>query len=65
VWAVLEPRTGRERGTVLFNGRALEIEHAGATLLVEHDHHSHGELELIPGPDVRCDAVCFTAGLAR
>ena len=64
VWAVLEPRTGRDRGTVTVNGRELEIEHPGAALLIEHDRHSHGELDLSVGADVRCDAVCFTAGLA-
>jgi hypothetical protein len=64
VWAVLEPRLGRERGTIAVNGRALEIDHPGAALLIEHQRHCHGELELELGPDVRCDAVCFTPGLA-
>jgi hypothetical protein len=64
VWAVLEPRAGKKRGTVVFNGSALEIEHPGAVALIEHERHTHGALELSLGADVRCDAICFTAGLA-
>jgi hypothetical protein len=64
VWAVLEPRSGRAGASVRVNGRELEITHPGAELLVEHDHHQRGELLLELGEDVRCDAVCFTAGLA-
>ena len=64
VWAVLEPRTGRERGTVaLQRARARDRARRRVTL-IEHERHSHGELELSLGADVRCDAVCFTAGLA-
>lgn len=64
VWAVLEPRVGRARGTVIVNGRELAIEHPGAVQLVEHPRHSEGVLTLELGPDVRCEAVCFTPGLA-
>jgi thiol-disulfide isomerase/thioredoxin len=64
VWAVLEPRAGRERGTVAVNGRELAVERAGAALLIAHEHHQRGDLALDLGADVRCDAVCFTAGLA-
>jgi hypothetical protein len=64
VWAVLEPRAGRERGTVAVNGRELTVERAAAALLIAHEHHQRGDLALDLGADVRCDAVCFTAGLA-
>jgi hypothetical protein len=33
-------------------------------LLIEHDHHVYGELSLELSEAVRCDAVCFTPGLA-
>ena len=62
VWAVLDP--GRRPGTARCNGRDLAVDFAGAHLLIEHDHHSAGELELQPGPGVRCDGICFTPGLA-
>lgn len=64
VWAVLEPRAGRERGSFEVNGEAREVTHAGAVLLFEHLRHSAGELALELSEDVRCDAVCFTPGLA-
>jgi hypothetical protein len=64
VWAVLEPRGRRARGTVIFNGDRLDVAHPGAVLLIEHHQHAHGELALELGEDVRCDAVCFTPGLA-
>jgi hypothetical protein len=62
VWAVLDPGPGA--GTVLVNGRLLDVEHPGAYLLVEHDRHRAGELSLELGRRVRCDGVCFTPGLA-
>jgi hypothetical protein len=34
-------------------------------LLIDHDHHVHGELSLELSAAVRCDAICFTPGLAR
>jgi hypothetical protein len=64
VWAVLEPRRRGGSGTVRVNGRAVAVEHAGAFLLIEHEGHERGELALELGEDVRCDGVCFTAGLA-
>ncbi len=64
VWAVLEPRLGRREGTISVNGRELTVEHPGAALLIEHDRHSHSVLELDLSADVRCDAICFTPGLA-
>jgi hypothetical protein len=62
VWAVLEPRTPAASVTV--NGRELAVPHPGAHLLISHERHSRGEFELSAGADVRCDAVCFTPGLA-
>jgi hypothetical protein len=64
VWAVLEPRGARTQGTITANGTEHTVTHPGAYLLIEHDHHQAGELALELGGDVRCDAVCFTPGLA-
>jgi len=64
VWAVLEPRAGRERGTIMVNGNERDVAQPGALLLIEHDHHARGELALELSDDVRCDGVCFTPGLA-
>jgi thiol-disulfide isomerase/thioredoxin len=62
VWAVLDPRSPAAAVTV--NGRELEVPYPGAHLLVSHERHTAGELEFSAGSDVRCDAVCFTPGLA-
>ena len=43
--------------------RELQIAGPGAYLLVEHDRHSKGVLELEIGEGVRCLATCFTPGL--
>jgi thiol-disulfide isomerase/thioredoxin len=59
VWAVLDGS-----GTIVVNGRELSVTHPGAYALVEHERHSHGELELDVSNGVRCHAVCFTPGLA-
>jgi hypothetical protein len=64
VWAVLEPRPGRQRARIFINGGERDVAYAGALLLFEHHHHARGELALELGDDVRCDAVCFTPGLA-
>ena len=64
VWAVLAPRPGREPGVIEVNGSERDVAHPGAVLLIEHDHHVHGELALELSAAVRCDAVCFTPGLA-
>ena len=62
VWAVLDPAApGAQVGV---NGRELAIEHPGAHLLIAHERHSAGELELSLGAGLRCDGVCFTPGLA-
>jgi hypothetical protein len=59
VWAVLDGT-----GTVVANGREVDVDHAGAYPLIEHERHTEGVLELEVGPGVRCHAVCFTPGLA-
>lgn len=61
-WAVLDPRSPQARISV--NGRELAVGYAGAHLLLRHEYHTRAELELGIGADVRCDAVCFTPGLA-
>jgi len=61
-WAVLDPRV--PSALVRANGREIAVEHPGAFVLVEHEHHTAGELALELGGDVRCDGVCFTPGLA-
>jgi hypothetical protein len=49
---------------VRVNGAEVEVDHAGAYPLVEHERHTEAELELEPGDDVTCHAVCFTPGVA-
>jgi hypothetical protein len=65
VWAVLDGE-----GTLLVRDSAhgrhaqLDVRHPGAYALIEHKRHAAGELELQPGPGVRCLATCFTPGVA-
>lgn len=59
VWAVLDGR-----GAVLVNGHEIEVSHAGAYRLIEHPHHTAGELALETGTGVACHATCFTPGVA-
>lgn len=61
VWAVLEP--GADGGEVRANGRAIAVPHAGCYLLVEHERHRAGVLELDVGEAVTCHAVQFTPGV--
>jgi len=63
VWAVLEPSPGCDDAAVRVNGTRRPVPHAGCHLLVEHDRHTMGRLELEVGDGVRCHAVQFTAGL--
>ena len=63
VWAVLDPgRATTPEATA--NGVTIAVPHAGAYLLIEHERHRSGSLELELGDRVRCDGVCFTPGLA-
>jgi hypothetical protein len=59
VWAVLDGN-----GSVSVNGRRIRVEHPGAYELIRHEQSTAGELELELDPGVRCEAVCFTPGLA-
>ncbi len=59
VWAVLEGA-----GTARANGRAIAVTHPGAYPLVEHAHHTVGDLQLEVGEGVVCHATCFTPGPA-
>jgi thiol-disulfide isomerase/thioredoxin len=64
VWAVLDGM-GMVRvngGTTTAGGSELVVSHPGAYLLIEHDRHTAGVLELEIDPGVRCYATCFTPG---
>jgi thiol-disulfide isomerase/thioredoxin len=50
-------------GTITVNGGTLRVEHPGCYVLIEHERHTAGTLELEPGPGVTCHAVCFTPGV--
>jgi thiol-disulfide isomerase/thioredoxin len=65
VWAVLDGAgTVKVNGGKSAGGRELEITHPGAHVLLEHDRHTVGALELEIGPGVTCLATCFTPGIA-
>jgi hypothetical protein len=59
-WAVLDGR-----GTVVANGREIDVEGPGCHPLVEHPHHTAGVLDLRVGPGVECLATCFVPGVPR
>jgi hypothetical protein len=59
VWAVLEGE-----GAIVVNGEQRTVTFSGAHLLVEHERHEAGVLELDVGDGVTCHHVCFTPGLA-
>ncbi len=64
VWAVLDGA-----GIVTVSGgdaageRELTVSHPGAYLLLEHERHTAGVLDLRLGPGVSCLATCFTPGV--
>jgi len=60
VWAVLSGA-----GEIAVDGRCIEVDHAGAWPLVEHDRSTAGVLDLRIGAGVTCHATCFGVGLAR
>ena len=60
VWAVLDGH-----GSVSVNGRILSVEHPGAYELLRHEQSTTGHLQIELSDGVRCEAVCFTPGLAR
>ncbi|HEX8083501.1 MAG TPA: DipZ protein [Solirubrobacteraceae bacterium] len=59
VWAVLSGS-----GVVRANGRTIAVQWPGAFLLIEHERHTTGVLDLDVGPGVVCHATCFTPGIA-
>lgn len=59
VWAVVSGT-----GTLSVGGEAIAVEHPGAVLLVEHDRHTEGVLDLSSSDGVTVHATCFSAGLA-
>jgi thiol-disulfide isomerase/thioredoxin len=65
VWAVLSGS-----GTVGFtaadgaSGR-VEVDHPGAYRLLAHEHHTAGELAIVPERGVICHATCFSPGLLK
>lgn len=59
VWAVFEGE-----GVVTVNGEPRPVTGPGPQLLLAHDRHEAGALELDPGDGVTCHAVCFSPGLA-
>ncbi len=59
VWAVLDGE-----GILRVNGVEVTVDHPGAYLLIEHEHHTAGVLELEIGAGVSCLATCFTPGIA-
>ncbi len=65
VWAVLAPTAGQAAsGYVEVNGSRIDVTHAGAYSLIEHEHHTAATLDLQIGPGVECLGTCFTPGLA-
>ena len=80
VWAVLDGRGSvrashrplagdaraarRDLGAEATVVRELDVTHPGAFVLIEHDHHTAGLLELEIGAGVSCAATCFTPGTA-
>ncbi|WP_037410155.1 thioredoxin domain-containing protein [Candidatus Solirubrobacter pratensis] len=59
VWAVVSGA-----GTLVANGREIEVREPGCVALVEHERSVSGELELAAGEGVTVHATCFTPGLA-
>ena len=59
VWAVVGGA-----GSMLVNGERVQLTHAGAHPLIEHPRHTAAVIELQPQQGLRCEATCFTAGLA-
>jgi thiol-disulfide isomerase/thioredoxin len=59
VWAVLGGN-----GELCVNGEAYAVRWPGAHLLLSHERHVDGVLDLDVGDGVTCYATCFTPGLA-
>jgi hypothetical protein len=59
-----EAHTPRAQGEQTAGWRTLTVEHPGAYLLLEHEHHSTSVLDLHLSSGVECLATCFMPGLA-
>jgi thiol-disulfide isomerase/thioredoxin len=59
VWAVCDGR-----GVLVANGREIVVDGPWCHLVVDHPHHTLGQLELEAGEGVTVHATCFTAGVA-
>lgn len=59
VWVV----TG-SAGTLHVNGHDVRLPHPGAHLLIEHEHHEAGVLELVPHDGLEVYETAFAPGLA-
>ncbi len=59
MWAVLDGV-----GTVVANGREVDVDHPGCYELITHERSTAGELDARDRRRRRCHAVCFTPGLA-
>jgi hypothetical protein len=59
VWAVADGA-----GELFVNGSAVRVDEPGCVLLVQHERHTAGVVELEPGPGMSVYATCFTPGVA-
>jgi hypothetical protein len=59
VWAVCEGA-----GVLVANGREIPVDGPWCHPVLEHPHHTVGQLELAPGDGVTVHATCFTPGVA-
>src|SRR5205807_1948196 len=64
VWAVLDGAGGLEFALDGGERMCVEVTHAGAFPLVEHEQHTAGVIEISPPSGMRCHATCFLPGLA-
>lgn len=72
VWLVLDgcgtvtanTLTGTPSGARASREHTLTVEHPGAYLLIEHERHTQGMLDVEIGDGVACLATCFTPGVA-
>jgi hypothetical protein len=65
VWAVLEgDGLVRVRCDAGPSATELTVDHPGAYVLVEHERHTSAIVQIELGAGVRCEATCFTPGLA-
>jgi hypothetical protein len=64
VWAVLDGDGTVRVGDGTVPPRELHVEHPGTYALIEHERSTAGTLQLELGAGVRCEATCFTPGVA-